>query len=138
VLLNLKEIYSLMSFLAINNTLQSSEPRDKNKQTKNNKKDAIQPIRTSKNNILIVKLHAVLKHIIIHTICNCLVLLLKKKSFQILYNAQYFTIFFPSLNISAVLFIIFCSIIEKIQAQRSLKKKKNSPYRTRQYSKKEI
>lgn len=31
-----KEMYSLMSFLAINSKLQSSEPRDKNKQ-KNNK-----------------------------------------------------------------------------------------------------
>lgn len=71
-----KEIYSLMSFLAINSKLQSSEPRDKNKQ-KTTKKDATQPISTSKNNVLIVKLHAVFKHVIIHTICNCIVLLLK-------------------------------------------------------------
>lgn len=61
VVLNLKEeIYSLTSFLAINSKLQSSEPRDKNKQ-KTTKKDGTQPISTSKNNVLIAKLHAALK-----------------------------------------------------------------------------
>lgn len=113
-----KEIYSLRSFLAINSKLQSSEPRDKNKQ-KTTKKDATQPISTSKNNVLTVKLHDVLKHIIIHTICNGIVLLLKK-SFRILYTAQCFaTKYFCS-----VVHCFFFYIIEKIQTQRSKKKKK--------------
>lgn len=39
VVLNLKEeIYSLMSFLGINSTLQSSKPRDKNKQKQQQKR----------------------------------------------------------------------------------------------------
>lgn len=64
--------YSLMSLLAINFNLQSPETKTNRK----TKKDATQPISTSKNNIQIVKLHAKPKHIIIHTICNCVVLLL--------------------------------------------------------------
>lgn len=125
-----KEIYSLMSFSAINSKLQSSEPRDKNKQ-KTTKKDATQPISTSKNNVLTVKFHDVLKCIIIHTICNCIVLLLKK-SFQILYTAQCSaTKYFCS-----VVHCFFFYITENSDPAK-LKKKKKSTSRIRQYTENE-
>lgn len=73
-MLNLKNIYTHLCpcWQLINFNLQSPETKTNRK----TKKDATQPISTSKNNIQIVKLHAKLKHIIIQTICNCVVLLL--------------------------------------------------------------
>ena len=85
-----------------------------------------------------MKLHAVLKHVIIHTICNCLVLLLKRSlsRYFIPPSVSLLNTFSPSLHFCSVaqFFVLLDNWENSGPAKLKKKRKESSTYRIRQYT----